>query len=513
MTKKSYHSNYIKIYFWQGAAFVLRFLSLFIVMPYLTKDPSTYGIYAVCVSVTFFLSYADLGFLRAGQKYAAECYARDERSSEMKHIGFGAFVLLIFTIVCTSVFFYLGFHPQALIKGLDSPDKFSTASSLLLILASFAPVTVLQRMVSMIFEIRLEGYINQRMSLLASVITVASVFYFFGNGNYQIVPYFFFSQSINFIFVIISLRIAKKKYDYNIKQLFSTIRFDSDVYKKASSLAYSGLYTIVVWILFYELDQIAIAKYLGADKVAIYAIAFTFATLFRSIFGILFFPFTVRANYFVGNGDDAGLKRFCSQLVSLSAPLTILPTVAFALIAKPFIMTWVGEQYIESIDIAILFSLISSLSFITYPISMILIAKERMKEMYIIATIQPLIFWIGILSTYSFLGLLSFAVFKLIATLAAVLFYFFILLKFLNISLKEFFQKTIFPIIIPLIFLVISLVFANSYMPCEKSKINLFIVVSITGICLTASFVIQYLTSSNIRAVAKNLIGSVLSKK
>ena len=105
----------MKIYFWQGAAFVLRFLSMFIVTPYLTQEPSIYGIYAVCMSVTIFLSYADLGFLRAGQKYAAECYARGERAEEMKYIGFGTFVLLVFTLLCASVFFYLGYHPQSLI--------------------------------------------------------------------------------------------------------------------------------------------------------------------------------------------------------------------------------------------------------------------------------------------------------------------------------------------------------------------------------------------------------------
>jgi O-antigen/teichoic acid export membrane protein len=482
-------------------------------MPYLTKDPSIFGIYSVCVSVTIFLSYADLGFMRAGQKYAAESFIRSEHADEMKHIGFVAFVLLIFTLLCVSAFFYLGFNPQALIKGLNDPEKISTASSLLFILAIFSPVTVLQRMVSMIFDIRLEGYINQRMSLLASVITVSYIFYFFGNGRYLIVPYFLFLQSINLIFAIISLWLAKNKYNYNIKQLFRSIKFDTLIYKKANGLAYSGLYTIIVWILFYELDQIAIAKFIGVEKVAIYAIAFAFATLFRTLYGILFFPFTVRANYFVGNGDDEGLKNFCLQLVSLSAPLVILPTVAFSLIAKQFIMTWVGAQYLDSINLAIFFSLIFTFSFITYPIGMVLIAKERMKEMYIIATMQPIIYWGGILCTYSFWGLLSFAAFKFIATFVTQVYYYYILITFLSITSKEFFQKIIYPVIIPLTFLVIALLFTRNYMPVEKSKINLFIVLGSTSVLIVISFAIQYLISSNIRAVVKNLVGSILSKK
>jgi O-antigen/teichoic acid export membrane protein len=502
---KNYTLNYLKIYFWQGAAFILRFLSMFIVTPYLTQEPSIYGIYAVCMSVTIFLSYADLGFLRAGQKYATECYARGERAEEMKYIGFGTFVLLVFTLLCTSVFFYLGFHPQSLIKGLDTPQKVSTASGLLLILAWFTPVTVLQRMVSMIFEIRLDSYVNQRISLCASIVTIVSVFYFFGNRNYQIIPYFFFFQAVNFISVIICLWLAKRRYEYNIKQLLRCVRFNSTIYKKANRLAYSGLYVIIVWIAFYELDQITIAKLLGADKVAIYAIGFAFATLFRSIYGILFSPFVVRANYFVGNGDDEGLKRFCLQLFSLSAPLVVIPTVALALVAKPFVMSWIGASYIDSIALTRLFSLVFTLSFISYTGSMIFMVKERIEEMYIIATIQPVVYWIGILTTYSFLGLLSFASFKLVATIVGEAYYFYTLIKYLKIPMKTLCVKVIYPLALPVIFLITSLMIANGYLPHEKSKLNLLIVLGTTGTCIIASFIIQYSISSDIRIIAKNI--------
>ncbi|MCX5784280.1 MAG: polysaccharide biosynthesis protein [Elusimicrobia bacterium] len=508
-----YTSKYLKIYFWQGAAFLLRFLSLFIVTPYLTKDPSTYGIYAVCLSVTFFFSYADLGFLRAGQKYAAECYAKGERAEEMRYIGFGIFVLLGFTLLCSSAICYLGYHPQVLIKGLSAPGKISTASNLLLILAGFAPVTVLQRMAAMIFDIRLESYINQRISLFASIITISSVFYFFGGGDYRIVPYFFFSQSLNLIAVGVCLWLAKRKYGYDLKQLFKSIAFNADIYKKANGLAYSGLYVMVVWILFYELDQMAIGKFLGIEKVAIYSIAFAFATLFRSVYGILFSPFVVRANHFVGNGDEEGLKRFSLQLVSLSAPLVVLPTIALALVARPFILSWVGTNYSNSVALARLFSLIATLSFISYTASMILTAKVRLKEVYITSTIQPIIYWLGILTTYSFWGLLSFAAFKLIATVIPTIYFFCILIRFFNMSAKELLQKTVYPLVWPLMFLVTALLIANRYLPCEKSKVNLLIVLGTTGICIATSMGIQYLTSSDIRKAAKNIIGNIFPEK
>lgn len=512
MANKSYLSNYLKIYFWQGAAFIMRFLSLFIVTPYLTKDPSTYGIYAVCISVTIFLSYADLGFLRAGQKYAAEYYAKGDRNGEMKYIGFGAFVLLIFTAICAVIFLYYAFHPQGLIKGLDTPDKTQIASGLLLILALFTPVTVLQRMSSMIFDIRLDSYINQRLSLFSSLTTIGSAFYFFRSGSYEIIGYFLFSQSLNLLVVLVSLVLAKRKYTYDLKMFFRYVRFDSVVYQRAKGLAYSGLYIMVMWILFYELDQIAIAKYLGANKAAIYAIAFSFASLFRSIYGILFSPFMIRSNHFVGNGDDDGFKRFCLQLVSLCAPLVILPTIAFVIVAKPFILSWVGEGYTESISLARFLPLTFSMAFISYSTTIILIAKERIKEMYIIATIQPLVYWIGIFLTYSYFNLLSFGIFKFAATLIAEAYCLYLLISFLEISFKDF-LKIVYPILLPILFLVMSLSFANQYLPAVKSKSNLLIVLFTTGSCILISFIIQYFSSANIRMTAQNLFGSVFSKK
>ena len=54
-------------------------LSYVIVIPRLSAEVNSYGIYSVVVSLMIFLQYADLGFLGAGQKYAAESYAKNDR--------------------------------------------------------------------------------------------------------------------------------------------------------------------------------------------------------------------------------------------------------------------------------------------------------------------------------------------------------------------------------------------------------------------------------------------------
>lgn len=70
----SYSLKYLKIYIWQAISFVLSFVSLFIVVPSLSSMPGVYGVYSLCVGMTIFLSYADLGFINAGTKFASECF-------------------------------------------------------------------------------------------------------------------------------------------------------------------------------------------------------------------------------------------------------------------------------------------------------------------------------------------------------------------------------------------------------------------------------------------------------
>lgn len=508
MTNKSFSLNYIKIYIWQFIALILRFTSFFIVIPYLTKNPAIYGTYAVCISITMFLNYADLGFLTASLKYASESYSKDDRTEEMQYLGFGMFILLIVSIIFSFCILYLAINPQFLIKGIDSSSNSLIASQILFVLALFTPVAVIQRIIASIFDIRLESYINQRISIFASFVTILSVFYFFHGNNYKIVHYLIFSQIMNVFVVITSVFLAKKKYDYSFSLFIRCIKFNKKVYQKVNRLAFAGLYNMIMWILFFELDQLVIGKYFGANKVAIYSIAFTFLTVFRSIFGIIFNPFSVRANYFLGRNDNEGLKRFCLNLLSFTAPLTVLSTVALSLVAKPFILSWVGSSFIDSINIAKLIALYFTFSFITYTGSIYLVVKERIKETYIISTISPIIYWIGILCTYSFLGLIAFPLFKNIINIILVVFYMSIILRFLKIPFLEFFKDTIMPLLLPVLFLVIVLSFSCNYLPLEKSKINLIIVTITMMISLLFSYLILFLTNKRTRITLRNIYWS-----
>ena len=507
--QKSYHKNYFKIYLWQGIALVLSFVSMFIVTPYLSSSPSIYGIYMVCISMNIFFSYADLGFIGAGQKYAAEYFARGEKKEEIQIIGFSSFILLIFAFLCSFVFLFLSHNPVLLIKNLHAGEEYLIASRLLLILAASVPIIILQRIITMIFSIRLQDYLVQRVNVVTNILRIISIYYFFGQGKYDIVGYFLFIQILTFIMQIFLLLVARHKFDYSLKLLLRSICFKKQVFSKTRNLAFTSLFITVSWIIYYELDSIVIIKFLGAEKVAIYAIGLTALSLFRSLFGSLFAPFGPRFNHFIGVNDTAGLKNFFFVVIKRTAPFVIFPIITFSLLSGPFVMNWVGNQYKESIFIIEILSLCNIFAFISYPAGLLLMSQERVKEIYWIGALVPLVYWLGVFSSVSFLGIRSFYVFKFVSFFIPAVFYLLISKRFLETSVLSLFKRLFTSLIVPLVFLISFLMITKSYLPYEKSKLNLFYTVSLGCVGLLLTYVVLFFTSAETR----KLVSTFFNKK
>jgi len=509
-SKTKYSREYIRNYIVQGASLALRFLSLLIVVPALSKNPEVYGIYALCVSVTVFISYVDLGFLASSTKYATESYSQGNRIREMNFIGFGGFVTLLMSLFLTLTFTYLSFNPAKLITNLEGKDSISIASNLLLTLALSSPFIVLQRVFSIIFEIRLKGYLSKLVSIITNSIVIISTFYFFRFDNYLIVEYYIFLNFSTVFGTIILSLILKYRFNYDIIKLFSCFKFTNKIFKITKKLAYPSFLNMLSWIAFYELDQIVVGRFIGAKEVAFFAIGLTFAALFRSIFGIIFGPFLVRANYFVGNNDNNGLRQFLMKIMIISAPFTMLPTIAFSLISEPLILSWVGTTYEESILMAKLFSLLFTFSFISYLAGIYLTSKEKIKELYIISIFMPFIYWLGILLTYSNYGILTFPIFKLLTILISIIYYIIILHKYDIISVKFLFNKIFTNLTIPIIVLFILVKYSIGFFPQEKSALNFMIILLITGFYIAVCIAISYFLSKDANKIIKESIKNII---
>ena len=488
----------LKIYFWQIISILLSFASLFVVTPYLTTNPGVFGIYTIVTSLVLFLSYADLGFIGAGTKYASEFFAQKKLVKEIEMIGFVGFIFSGFALLYTLVLFYLAYNPGILVKGLTINTE-ETARKLLFVLAVSSPIFVGQRLLQIIFTVRLEDYRYQRILILFNLIKIFSVLYFFREGRYDIVGFFIFSQVCGLFALICGAYVAKRNFSYDFKLLVKSLTYNKEIYLTVSKLAYSSLFLTVCWIAYYDLPPFVISKTLGSYQVAMYAIGLTLIGLFRALFGVIFSPFNAKFNHYIGLKDIAGLKSFVIKVLGLSLPVTVFPVLIVSTTAKSFIYSWVGVSYADSIAIAQFLVLSYIWSFISYPAGILIMAMEKVQSLIITSAILPAIYWIGVAISYRYWGIESFAIFKLIAFTFAAAAYTLIVLKLLDLTGKKLIADLVAPAILPVILLIAMLFFIRDYLPEDKSKINLLIYGVANLFVFSFATLVYYFTSKIFR--------------
>lgn len=504
--------QFLKIYLWQFISILFNFAAIFVVTPYLSSNQTIYGIYTLIVAAYMFLSYADFGFLGAGMKFASECYAQHNLKQEIKIIGFTGFIFLVFVMVYALGVFFISFRPEILVKSLANDEERSIASNLLMILALFCPVFVMQRIVQIIFAVRLRDYVFQRIFIVANAIKIVFAMVFFSNESYPIVGYFLFSQLCTLTAVLLGLYLAKKRFGYDFKLFFGSFRFSKEIYEKTKKLAFVSIFLTFCWILYYELDPFVISRLLGAKQLAIFAIGFTLMEYFRSVFGIIFGPFTAKFNHFIGVKDYEGLHVFFNKVLVLALPLTVFPVLSVSITIKNFIFCWVGHQYADSVPIAQVLVLSFLFSFLSSPTGVLIMAYERAKLLYLTNALLPLIYWLGVFFAFKFIGLQAFADFKVAAFFVVAIVYLNIIVKLLNLKFWSFLWKLVSPALLPIFFIVIVTLYTRSYLPVEKDKLNLLIYFIYNGVLIMFSIVIYYFSCFEYRKSMNSIVTPLVGK-
>lgn len=482
----NYRQKYLKTYFWQIISVALGFASLFIVIPSLSFDKEIFGIYSVCTSLTIFFSYADLGFLASGTKYAAEYYIQGKHNDEVRIIGFTAFIMVIVFLVLGLGVAILGLFPKLLIPELvEGTSKYAISRALLLTLAISCPIIIGQRILGLIFAIRVEDYKFQRLSIIGNILRICSVFYFLHGGRYMIVEYFIFYQAVS-LMIVISAMIYARKYGYNIREVLLAFRFDKEVFDKMKKLSGTALVLALSMIIYYELDQVVISHTLGVKAVATYGAALSVLTLVRTFCSIVYAPYASRYNHFVGLNDINGLVGFVNKMIVMFAPIVVIPMMTLSIFAHPFVACWIGNKYEDS-SILVSFMVLSFISnFVKDPISGYFVAREKNMILVKYNLLMPTVYWIGIILTVHSLGLLSFASFKCIAPLVPAIAYWFIVRKELSSLNYEFVRFTeVIKTLLPGM-LVVSLWGYSLYpfMKFEKGVDNMAFNIIIMALCI-----------------------------
>lgn len=468
---------------------------MFVVTPLITNMPVVYGIYTVCISLNIFLNYADLGFLMAGEKFASESYSKGDKESEKSFIGTSVCIYAIISAFVIIGVLLCAWNPSLLINDVSNDEsQLIIARKLLLILAASIPISVFSKFVNMVYRIRLEGYKVQRVGIIGSLITILSVPLVFFNNQYDIVGYYLFSQFITLVscgyYLVMSKRIG-----YGFWKIVRLIRFDRSRFVCMKGLASSGFISSISWILYYEMDIILISTLLGPQMVALYAIGRSLNNFLRSLFNIIYSPYSVRFNYFVGNGDFEGLKSFYYTLIRLFSYFTVIPIVVFLLFAKPFVLSWVGESYIGSVLAVQILVACFLPNFFSNPALNVVIAMNKFKGMLIVSVIQPIVFYLCVFTTIWYYNINSIAFAKWVVILVGAGYYVVLVMKSFGETLMGLLHKIRFFYLLPpcLLAIVVSYLTLPFVSNVNKSSGDLIkvtsVMVGVVVIALLSAFV------------------------
>lgn len=506
MNKISFFKNYLHVYIWQIIALLLHFLSLIIVLPFITENKPVFGIYSMCISISIFLNYADLGFVKAALKYGGEYFVSKRFEDEKKIYGFSSFILFLMISLISLMFIFFSLNPNLLINDIYLEEHILIASRLLIIQAIFSFNTVLLKYLDCIFQVRVEQYILQRYKILGNVLKILSVFYFFHITNYEIIEYYLFVKIIDLGVLVIGFVIVKKRYGFSFFDFLNNFRFSSEVFKKTKKLAFNSLYVTLCFILYYELDVFFIGKYFGLEEVAIFSLALFFLQFLRSLSSIVLSPFQSRYNHFVGLENYDGLRVFFKNVIKITMPFFVFSGILLMVYSKEIILTWSGQPYVGSVFILELFSIVFLLNFIITPGSNLLVSLLRIKEIYLINTVVVFVFWLGIFFSYKLYGVKSFPIFKLLSSIIFSIFYSKIVLNFL----KQDYFKSIFLVIkklfIPILSIFMFHYLVKDYLPLQKSDTNFLIILLVISLSLLVAFTALYCTSNSYKILYKSYI-------
>ena len=211
-----FFKKYIKSYFWSGLSLILNMLSMMIIIPLITDNQEIYAIYTLVISISIFLSYADLGFISASIKYGGEAFINGKIKNELSYYGFTSIILFGFILLIAISNFYFSYNPLIIFNELNDNENILIAKKLFFIQGIFSFSIIFNRYIISVFQVRIEKYIYDRISIIGSFLKLISVYYYFVLSTYDIVGYFLFLKLIDIGIIFVGFYLIYLNYNISI---------------------------------------------------------------------------------------------------------------------------------------------------------------------------------------------------------------------------------------------------------------------------------------------------------
>ena len=442
-----YFRTYLKNYSLQFINAVAKVASLLVITPLLAKDTELFTIYLFGLSLMAVINYADLGFFRAAQKYAAEFNAVGDIHGVYRTIGFGTFVFMAAILLLITYFVVISINPEVALPNLRSHEQVLFARALFIVITLSIPLVIVLRMLLAFYDVNLSSYRYYFLNVASSFLILLIAFVLVVFDSFSILSYFISLQIVQVVLISFLLYGLKYWHGYSLKYVFKNIRFSRVEYNRTKRLASASIVTMIAWVVFYEIDLIILVIFVPLESLSDYSLSLVLLGFFRTISGILFGLFGIRLNHLQGSNDLIGFSNYSKIFLYTVGPIIFYLSFTFVALSDTIIPLWLGESYT---GVSFLSSIMISgygLSFVSYIASAILIARDRLSGMLIISVLQPFVYWILVYSLIDFHGILIVATLKFGILILTDAIFLFMISKELGISFAEIYTRLFRPIL------------------------------------------------------------------
>ena len=486
------------IYLYKILALIVSFSSIFVVVPFLSGDPSAYAIYAFAISICFFLTYGDMGFLGAAQKYCAEEVGRGESKPELEYVGFVMAVLISLGAIFFALMLVASYEPTILLPKIDL-HYLELASDLFLVLAIFMPIQViLQRFVMLVLASRLREYIAIRLDIVANLLKICIAPLFQTDSGFLIEYFLLTSILLSIASACVAIILTRYRTDFPVTSIFRNIRFSSHVYTKLKDVAFSSLFATMLFIGYYEFDLIIAARFFTLDDVAAYALAFILMNFIRNLSAIVYSPLLSYLNRIWGRGEKDVVFENFKLLIMITVPLFMAISLVLFFGSETLTFQWMGAKVPLTAHLFQVLLLGTFFVGVVNIVPLIAMTFELKHILYLVGLVPFIFFYMSFLIldlVYPVLGIHALAYSKAISGFSAAIFSFGFLIKRSIIGFNFFLNLMVLSIFSFLLMFILfdnELLFSHNMQPSLPGLLTTVLLLGLLVLIVWISFMMYF---------------------
>lgn len=311
---------------------------------------SEYGLYSLVSSIIGYLTVLDLGFGNAIVVYTSKYREKKEFDKEKKLHGMFKIVYFIIGIIAGLIGIILYLNVNNLFGNTMNATELSEMKIMMLILSFNLAVTFIFSIYSSIINAYEKFVFQKVMSILNTVLKPLIMIPFLFLG-YKSIAMCLIITFVNVVILLSNYFYCKNK----IKIKINYSGFDGVMFKTIVGYSFWIFLGVIVDRINWSVDQFVLGVVSGTIAVSVYSVASQLNTLFINLStAISSILLPKMSKMIANNATDAEISDEFIKVGRLQYYIIFLMVSGLVLFGKEFIISWVGNDYIDAYYIALI---------------------------------------------------------------------------------------------------------------------------------------------------------------